>query len=78
MKTADIINRIKVIINDLWPIDLIEINPSTTFNELQADSLDLVEFVMVTEHEFNISIPDERIEGINTVNDAVQLVESLI
>lgn len=48
-----------------------DIKPDTHFtNDLGADSLDLVEFTMKLEKEFNITIPDEDTEQIHTVGDA--------
>jgi acyl carrier protein len=46
--------------------------------DLGFDSLDRVEFVMLVEEEFDIAVPDEVSETINTVRDAVQAVQKLI
>jgi acyl carrier protein len=43
-------------------------------DDLDADSLDLVEFVMAVEEEFDVSIPEEKLEGIGTVGQAADLV----
>jgi acyl carrier protein len=45
-------------------------------DDLDADSLDLVELVMALEEEFDISVPEEDLEGIETVDQAVDLVRS--
>jgi acyl carrier protein len=45
-------------------------------DDLNADSLDMVELVMAMEQEFNISIPDEEAERIKTVGDAVEFIKS--
>ena len=42
--------------------------------DLDADSLDLVELVMGLEEKFDVSIPEEDLEGVATVGDAVELV----
>ena len=42
--------------------------------DLDADSLDLVEFVMALEEKFSISVPEDKLEGITTVGEAVDLV----
>lgn len=48
-----------------------EIQPSAKFiDDLRADSLDMVELVMEFENEFKVSIPDEAVENIVTVQDA--------
>ena len=43
-------------------------------DDLDADSLDLVELVMALEEEFNIEVPEEELEGIETVEQAYNLV----
>lgn len=49
---------------------------STFVNDLVADSLDVVEFVMEVEKEFDITIPDEEAAKLNTVGDAVKYIEA--
>jgi len=44
-------------------------------NDLGADSLDTVELIMEFEKEFNIAIPDDQAENIQTVGDAVSYIE---
>ncbi len=54
-----------------------KITPETSFvNDLGADSLDTVELVMEFEDEFEISIPDEDAEKIQTVGNAVEYIQS--
>ena len=43
-------------------------------DDLDADSLDLVEFVMSIEERLDITVPEEDLEGVNTVGQAVDLV----
>jgi len=50
-------------------------NDKSFINDLQADSLDIVELVMEFEDEFKINIPDEDYEKIKTVGDAVKYIE---
>ena len=65
-------NKIKEIIVDKLVIEESEITDSASFtNDLGADSLDTVELIMEFEKEFNVSIPDEEAEKIQTVGDAV-------
>jgi acyl carrier protein len=60
--------------------ELIECDPETIKLEtrleedLEADSLDLVELAMSLEEELSLEIPDEELEGIRTVRDAVDFV----
>ncbi len=52
-----------------------QVVPDAKFgDDLDADSLDLVELVMALEEEFNIEVPEEELEGIETVNQAYELV----
>ena len=65
-------NKIKEIIVDKLGIEESEITDSASFtNDLGADSLDTVELIMEFEKEFNVSIPDEDAEKIQTVGDAI-------
>ena len=53
-----------------------KIKPETSFiNDLGADSLDTVELVMEFEDEFDLNIPDEDAEKIQTVGDAIKYIE---
>jgi len=63
------------IISDQLGIGVEEIKPEARFLEdLGADSLDLVELVMEMEDEFSISIPDDKVEEIKTVQDTVNYI----
>ena len=69
-------NKIKEIIVDKLGIEESEITNSASFtNDLGADSLDTVELIMEFEKEFNVSIPDEEAEKIQTVGDAVSYLK---
>jgi len=63
------------IISEQMGVDKGEISRETSFiNDLNADSLDTVELVMEFEDEFNMSIPDEEAEKIQTVGAAVDYI----
>jgi len=52
-----------------------QVVPTAKFgDDLDADSLDLVELVMALEEEFGIEVPEEELEGIETVGQAYELV----
>ncbi len=71
-----IAEKVKQIIVDKLGVDESEVTPEASFtNDLGADSLDTVELIMEFENEFNISIPDDQAEGIQTVGDAIKYVE---
>ncbi len=72
----DIFDKIAEIISEQLGIDINEITPETSFREdLDADSLDMVELMMSLEEEFDIEISEEEAEKIVTVNDAVEYVK---
>ncbi len=73
--TKAIENKVIDIICEQMGVDKSEITKETSFiNDLNADSLDTVELVMEFEDEFDLSIPDEEAEKIQTVGAAVDYV----
>ena len=74
---SEIADKVKQIIVDKLGVDESEVTPEASFtNDLGADSLDTVELIMEFEKEFDISIPDEQAENIQTVGNAVEYLES--
>ncbi len=73
---ATISERLKKIIVDQLGVDESEVVPSASFVEdLNADSLDLVELIMSLEEEFKLQISDEDAEKITTVQEAEDYIE---
>jgi len=73
---ADTFDEIKVIIKDLLGADEAKITPEARFREeLEADSLDLVELIMAFEDKFGAEISDEDAQKITTVGEAVQYID---
>ncbi len=71
--------RVIDIISEQMGADKSEITRETSFiNDLNADSLDTVELVMEFEDEFDLSIPDEEAEKIQTVGAAIDHIVSVI
>ncbi|MHC4076325.1 MAG: acyl carrier protein [Planctomycetota bacterium] len=71
--------KIIEIISEQMGVDKSEITRETSFiNDLNADSLDTVELVMEFEDEFDMSIPDEEAEKIQTVGAAVDYIGNII
>ncbi len=76
---SSIAERVSNIIVDKLGVDVSEVTPEASFtNDLGADSLDTVELIMEFEKEFEISIPDEQAENIQTVGQAVAYLESQV
>ena len=68
-------NAIKAIASDLLGVDPEKITPEARFREeLEADSLDLVELIMAFEDKFGAEISDEVAQKITTVGDAVDYI----
>lgn len=71
----DVFEKVKAIVVDQLGADEEEITQATTFQQLNADSLDIVELVMALEEEFNLDIADEEVENIQSVGDIVKYVK---
>ena len=73
---SEIESKVKAIIVDKLGVDEAEVKPESSFtNDLGADSLDTVELIMEFEKAFNITIPDDKAETIQTVQDAINYIE---
>jgi len=71
--------RIARIIVDQLGVSQEEITPDASFiDDLGADSLDIVELVMAMEEEFDIEIPDDEAEKIQTIGDALSYVSERV
>ena len=71
------LEQVKKIIVDKLGVKPEDVTEDSTFvNDLGADSLDVVEFVMEVEKEFNITIPDEDAAKLEKVGDAVKYIEA--
>ena len=69
--------KVKEIIAKQLGVDMEKVTPEASFiDDLGADSLDTVELVMAFEEAFNIEIPDEDAEKIQTVGDAFAYIKS--
>ena len=75
----DVEGKVKKIISEQLGIDEDEITPGSTFeDDLGADSLDIVELTMQFEEAFDLEIPDDDVEKMKTVKDAVDYVQSKV
>ena len=69
--------QMQVLIAEQLGVDADKVTPEASFIEdLGADSLDLVEFIMALEEEFDIEIPDEDAVNLKTVQDAINYIDS--
>ena len=75
--SEDIKNKIKKIVADHLGIDEAKVTEESSFiDDLGADSLDTVELVMAFEEKFGIEITDDAAETIQTVQNAIDYIES--
>ncbi|MGI6224704.1 MAG: acyl carrier protein [Peptococcales bacterium] len=74
----DIFAKIKSIVVDQLGVDADEVTLETSFEDLNADSLDVVELVMALEEEFDIEIPDEDAEKIRSIGAAVEYIKAKV
>lgn len=71
----ELVQKVKDIIAESLGVKKTEVVPTASFiDDLNADSLDIVELVMTIEKEFDIEIPDDQAEKIRTVQDAIDYI----
>nr|WP_146508412.1 acyl carrier protein [Thalassoglobus neptunius] len=76
MKESEVEDKIISIVSEQLSVSKDEISRESNFiDDLQADSLDLVELGMKFEEEFGVSIPDEDYETMKTVGDAIDYIK---
>jgi acyl carrier protein len=72
-----ILEKLKAIVSEQLEIDAESITADTRLNEdLNADSLDVVEILMALEDEFGVEIPDEETEKMKTIGDVVDYIQN--
>ena len=73
---ASVADKVKQIIVEQLGVDEAEVTPTASFvDDLGADSLDTVELVMALEEAFELDIPDEDAEKIQTVQQAIDYIQ---
>lgn len=74
---ADNTERVIKIVAEQLGVEEEKVKPETSFvSDLGADSLDTVELVMELEEEFNVNIPDDAAEKIQTVGQAIEFINT--
>lgn len=74
----DVFEKIRAIVANQLNVDPATITAETRFEDLNADSLDVVEVIMALEDEFGIAIPDEAAEQIKNIGAAVDFINEAI
>lgn len=76
MDRTEIFNKVADIASDVLGIDIDQITEETTFDDLEADSLDRLQLVTAFEDEFDIEMDEERLLAIASVADAIDAIEA--
>ena len=71
----EIFEKVKAIVVEQLGVDEVDVTQETSFEQLNADSLDIVELIMALEEAFDLDIPDEEAEKLRTVGDAVSYIK---
>ena len=73
------LEKLQKISAEVLNVDTEEVTPETTFvDDLGADSLDVFQIMMGIEEEFDIEVPTEEVEQLESVGDAVELIKRLV
>ena len=76
MTDEQIISDLAVILNEVAGVDQAKVSADKSFlDDLEVDSLSMVEFVMAAEDKFGVKIPDEEVKNLRTVGDAVSFIK---
>lgn len=69
-------DRVTALLNEKLSVDPAAVHPDATWDELDVDSLDMVEFMLVLEDDLGVRVTDEEAGELRTVGDAVALLEA--
>lgn len=76
MDRSEIFDKIAEVTADVLGVDVAEISDETTFDDLDANSLERLQLVTAIEDEFDLEINDETLLSLNSVADAVDAIEA--
>ena len=72
-----VLEKVKAILSEQFDVEEDDITPETSLiDDLNADSLDVVDLLMSIDDEFEVEVPDEEVENIKTVDDLVKYIEN--
>lgn len=72
----EITKQLADIVNDVAGVDQADVTPEKSFvDDLDVDSLSMVEIIYACEEAFNVAIPDEEAKNLHTVEDAIAYIE---
>ena len=74
---TEIQTDLAAIVEDVAGVDAADVQPDKSFvDDLDVDSLSMVEVVVAAEEKFGVSIPDDEVKNLKTVGDAVSFIEN--
>ncbi len=76
MDRTELFDKIAEIASDVLGIESDEITEETTFDDLDADSLDRLQLVTAIEDEFELEIDDDTLMSLSSVGDAISAIEN--
>lgn len=76
MDRSEIFDKIAEVTADVLGVDVAEISDETTFDDLDANSLERLQLVTAIEDKFDLEIDDETLLSLNSVADAVDAIEA--
>ena len=77
MDRTEMFDKVAEVASDVLGIDKDEITLETTFDDLDADSLDRLQLVTAIEDAFDMEVPDDKLDTMNSVADALDVIESV-
>jgi acyl carrier protein len=76
MTDEQIVSELAVILNEVAGVDQSKVSADKSFlDDLEVDSLSMVEVVMAAEDKFGVKIPDEEVKNLRTIGDAVSFIK---
>lgn len=78
MADSSVTDRVVRVFAEFKKVDKSEITLDTTFDELGFDSLDGLNLIFELEEEFDIVVPDDKVQSMKSVSDAVAGIEALL
>lgn len=79
MNRDEVFEQLKRLVAELLDVDEAQVVPEASFaDDFNADSLDIIELITAVEDTFKVEIPDEDVEKLQTVQDALDYIESKI
>ena len=74
---TEIQTDLAAIVEDIAGVDAADVQPEKSFvDDLDVDSLSMVEIVVAAEEKFGVRIPDDQVKNLKTVGDAVSFIEN--